>query len=606
MRSARHSSVRWRIVLIYFMLVFIAMTVVSVYLLERIEAYQLTSLKANIANTVGQSKLLESLGNYEQLAENSERIQSTLDSSWTGSFGYELSVVDKNLLIVASTNPALPGKSAAEIFDADIIVSCLMGEAEGESDIKSGDIPVKNLCYRITSSEDGEPEGVVYVRADLSDIKLFIDRSRKIFIQSIALALMVTVLLGFVLARSITVPINTVTKTVEKMSRGDFSTPVIVKSDDEIGQLAEMFNLLREKLDYTLSEISNEKNKLETILEYMGDGLVATDLEGNIIHINPAAERMLKIDRNEESLSYHDVLGHFTEELELEKVAANLEGEGEATFRVGNAVLALRYDRFKDEDGRDVGIIFIMQDITQRHKIEEMQTDFVANVSHELRTPLTNIKSYAETLLDGGVEDPETASNFLGIINSEADRMNRLVRDLLQLSRLDHSSDQLLLRERNVIAVIDSAITKLEIVAGQKKLQLSRLYDESADIKVLLDKDSLEQVLLNIIANAINYTNEGGRVDVDAYEHGGTVKVVVQDNGIGIPSEALPRIFERFYRVDKARSRAMGGTGLGLAISKQIVEGHGGSIEAESREGQGTKISMTLPLSSRRGIRNID
>ncbi len=607
MPKARHSSVQWRIVLIYFMLVFIAMTIVSVFLLDRIEVYQLASLRDNIKNTVSESNLLDSLGNYGSLKDNASRIQQVLDSGWTGSFGSELSVVDSDLTVCASTNTNLSGRNASELFDSDLIVSTLVTGEDGESDRQSGDIAVKNFCYRVASKESGTATGVVYVRADLSSINSFLSQSRRIFIQATLLALIVTIGLGFILARSITVPINSVTESVEKMSRGDFSVSVDVRSDDEIGQLAEMFNLLREKLDATLSEISNEKNKLGTILEYMGDGLIAIDPDGSVIHVNPAARAMLRIDMSvpAEELSYTEVLGHLEKNLAIETVQENIEG-GETTFTIGETIYATRYDRFKDENGNDIGIVFIMQDITERQKLEDMQTDFVANVSHELKTPLTNIKSYAETLLDGMVDDPETQARFLGIIDSEADRMNRLVKDLLQLSRLDHSQENMLFKETNIVNIVDMAIFKEDIALKQKDQQLTKLYPENADIRVMVDRDKFEQVVLNVLSNAIKYTDEGGKIMVNVYENHGTAQITVKDNGIGIPEAALPRIFERFYRVDKARSRAMGGTGLGLAITKQIVEEHNGTIEAESREGEGTTMRITLPLANRKGQRGIE
>jgi two-component system sensor histidine kinase VicK len=423
------------------------------------------------------------------------------------------------------------------------------------------------------------------------------------------IALLVTVLLGFVIARSITVPINDVTRTVQRMSQGDFSQQVQVKSDDEIGQLAQMFNLLREKLDYTLSEISNEKNKLETILTYLADGLIAIDLEGMVIHANPAARDILRIGEEEDltEVSYDALLGHISPRMKLDYIKENCRTEGgEDTFDYGATTLAVRYDRFKDDDGKDVGIIIIMQDITERQKLEDMQTDFVANVSHELKTPLTTIKSYTETLLDGALDDRETAVKFLNIVDTEADRMNRLVKDLLQLSRLDHRQEKWNIKESNLLALLNTVATKVDMTVRQKKQQLNLTYDSEKEIRVLIDRDRFEQVLMNVLSNAIKYPDRGGRIDVDAYVKNSLAHIVVRDNGIGIPEAELPRIFERFYRVDKARSRAMGGTGLGLAITKQIVEEHHGTIEARSRDGEGTEIMIKIPLASRRGKRDIE
>jgi two-component system sensor histidine kinase VicK len=422
------------------------------------------------------------------------------------------------------------------------------------------------------------------------------------------LALLVTVFLGFFIARSITVPINDVTKKAERMSQGDFSQVVSVKSDDEIGQLASMFNLLREKLDYTLSEISNEKSKLEAILKNMVDGLLAVDMEGRVILANPAAMEMLSITQSDiEEKQYDDIINVFNKELVLEQLIQNCGiGGFHGNFDHGGKSYAVRYDKFQEENEQDAGFILLLQDITEQQKLESMQRDFVANVSHELKTPLTTIKSYTETLLDQEITDVTTINGFLAIIDGEADRMNRLVRELLQLSRLDYKQEKLFKKESNLVSIVKSAVTKVEMTATNKGQHLNCIFDSGQKIMSVIDKDSIDQVLLNILSNAIKYTPSGGRIDVDLYKEGALAHIIISDNGIGISDKEIPRVFERFYRVDKARSREMGGTGLGLSIAKQIVEEHGGSIGIESRPGKGTRVTVALPLAPMRGIQNIE
>lgn len=237
----------------------------------------------------------------------------------------------------------------------------------------------------------------------------------------------------------------------------------------------------------------------------------------------------------------------------------------------------------------------IIQDVTEREKYENMQKEFVANVSHELKTPLTSIKSYVETLLDGAMEDQQTSERFLTVVDSEADRMTRLVKDLLQLSRLDYNREKIVKNEINIVDVIKLAVEKMEISANTKEQDLEQLFI-AEDIRVFADKDRIEQVILNILSNAIKYTGEQGTIKIDIVRTLKYVKVIVEDNGMGIPASEVPKLFDRFYRVDKARSRAMGGTGLGLSIAKQIVSEHGGDIEIESTEGSGTTVTITLPL----------
>lgn len=328
----------------------------------------------------------------------------------------------------------------------------------------------------------------------------------------------------------------------------------------------------------------------------MADGLIAVNLEGHIIHGNPAAMRILKATADDiEKGDYDAIVKELSEELTLKRIIEKRQqGELGEIIEKGGFMYSTRYDWFKDEDGSNGGIIVIFEDITQRQKLENMQMDFVANVSHELKTPLTTIKSYTETLLDGYVDDTEMRQEFLSIIDNEADRMNRLVKDLLQLSRLDNKQEILNKKEENLTTLLMSAVKKVELTAVGKKQHLNCLFNQEKAILVDMDRDRIEQVLLNIISNAIKYTQEGGRIDIDAITQPQEVLITVADNGIGIPEQEQSRVFERFFRVDKARSRAMGGTGLGLAISKQIVEGHNGSIQLTSVEGKGTKVTICL------------
>lgn len=596
-------SIRWRIVLIYFLLVFIALTITGVFIMSQLEAYQMESVRSNFSKIVQENVL--SLQEYDDLDAHRDEIQADT-MAWSESLREELFVVNDNFIIIASSNPNFIGKSGLDLLEQSILVQGLSGEvAESDSVLSSG-IPVKNMVFPIETN--GRITGVVCLRADISSVYEAQDQSRAIFLRAMLLALLVTVVLGFFIARGITVPIKDVTEKAERMSMGDFSQEVSVKSNDEIGQLAEMFNLLREKLDFTLTEISNEKSKLEAILKNMADGLLAVDMEGRVLLANAAAMEMLAITQKDlEGKKYDEIIRSFHPDLQLDKLR-ELCGAGghHDSFEHGGRSFAVRYDRFREEGEQDAGFILLLQDITEQQKLENMQRDFVANVSHELKTPLTTIKSYTETLMDQEIGDAGTIRDFLTIIDGEADRMNRLVRELLQLSRLDYKQEKLFKKESNLVPVVRAAMTKVEMTAANKGQHLNCLFDTGQRIQSVIDKDSIDQVLLNILSNAIKYTQKGGRIDVDLYKEGALACIVISDNGIGIAEKEIPRVFERFYRVDKARSREMGGTGLGLSIAKQIVEEHGGTIAIESRPGHGTRVTVALPLAPTRGIQNID
>ncbi len=588
----RWRSIRWKFIFIYFLLVFIAMVIAGVFILQQLESYHLNTVREDLIDF--QNSIASVFEEYDDFTGYEDEIQSNIETHLKG-VQQEIFIIDNHFNIIASNNENLLNRNASDILDVDLLRDGFIGEMSEKDIMKEGQIPTKNMAFPIIKSD--MVKGMIYLRADLTDIYEALDESKLIFLRAIVLALFVTIILGFLIARSITVPINDVTEKAENMAKGDFSQEVNVKSDDEIGRLAEMFNYLRGKLDHTLSEISNEKSKLETILKYMADGLIAVDTNGSIIHANPAAKQMFFITENEiNNKPYDEIIGKYSEKLLLSEIQNKSKNwEGEINFEYQNSTFLARYAPFKEENGDHIGSVMIIQDITERQKIENMQREFVANVSHELKTPLTSIKSYTETLLEGALYDMEVAKQFLSVVESEADRMSRLVKDLLQLSRLENKREKWNKAESNLIEVLKGAVIKMQINAKGKQQYLNCLF-KNEEIKVFIDKDSIEQVILNILSNAIKYTHESGRIDIDAIKTEYEARIIIKDNGIGIPEEDLPRLFERFYRVDKARSRALGGTGLGLSIAKQIMKEHGGDVEIHSKEGKGTTVNIVFPL----------
>lgn len=586
-------SIRWKIIFVYFLLVFIAMIIVGVFILQQLEAYHLEAVKADLTRLADNAK--ESFEKYDNLTASKNEIQRDAEN-WAKGIKEDILVIDNDFNIIASSNNEnLINKNAIDALDAELIMAGFNGNTEEKHNIQQ-DPPNINMVFPIENDDD-TVRGLVYMKSDLTSVYEAMEESKMIFIKAIVLALFITVILGFFIARSITVPINDVTEKAEKMAKGDFSQIVSVKSDDEIGRLAEMFNFLRIKLDSTLLQINNEKSKLETILKYMADGLIAIGTDGNIIHANPTAIQMLKIsDYDINYKTYDQIIARYSKNLTLEHIKNLDVWEGKENFEYGKSVFLARYAPFKDENGDNIGIVMVIQDITERQKFENMQREFVANVSHELKTPLTSIKSYTETLLDGALDDKEMAVQFLTVVESESDRMARLVKDLLQLSRLDYQREKWNKNHNNLLGIIEMAVLKIQLNVKNKNQNLNKLYKEDDNISVFADKDRMEQVILNLLSNAIKYTQEGGRIDVDTFVKESNAYIIIKDNGIGIPESDLPRLFERFYRVDKARSRVLGGTGLGLSIAKQIMQEHGGDIAIDSKEGKGTEATITIPI----------
>ncbi|MCX7924095.1 MAG: cell wall metabolism sensor histidine kinase WalK [Clostridia bacterium] len=480
-----------------------------------------------------------------------------------------------------------------EKFELDVLssknfISVLSGKENGKNLVHSNGRSFFDYARK-------KGDFIIYFRYYSEAWSETIENFNKIILNSIGIAILISLILGYILSKTITVPIVNIMHKAQEIADGDFDRLLEVKSDDEIGKLTKTFNYMAKELKNTLNEISSEKNKIETILNYMTDGVIAFNLKGEVIHANPAAERMLGLNNigytfNDFSKSYD--LGIALEEiLYLGTSSTNTQKE----IDIGDKIISVYFALFTDEEEKIEGIIAVLQDITEQQKLERMRREFVANVSHELRTPLTSIKSYTETLLDGALEDRETTERFLNVIDSESDRMTRLVKDLLQLSRLDNQQMQWIMQEVSFEKLVREAVDKIRIEAVNKG-QLLESYVIGDIPAIIADHDRIEQVVLNILSNAIKYTPQNGKITVYIGRMYSDVYMKVSDTGIGIPESDLPRIFERFYRVDKARSREMGGTGLGLAIAKEIVEAHGGSIAISSEGGKGTEVTVKLPI----------
>lgn len=592
-------SIQWKFITIYFLLVFMAMVIVGVFILQQFEEYHLGVVSGNLER-VARNTVLPDLSKINGLDANQNEVQSMI-KNWQIALSDEISVVNTDFKIIASSNDSLIGKNVLDIVDEHLLLDGRAGRmAEGRDFVTNqttGEVtPVKNIIFPIEDA-NRKIQGILYFRSDLGNIYTTLENSKDILIEATALALFITVVLGFFIARSVTEPITDVTVKAAKMAKGDFDQVVEVKSDDEIGQLASMFNYLTEKLKDTLSEISSEKSKMETILNYMADGLIAVNMQGHVIHANPSAMKMLNLSKHELICdSYDDLIRNLNESLTLDYLSENNpDWEGSEIIRINDSIYQANYAPFKDEKDEKAGIVMVLQDITERQKLDNMRKEFVANVSHELKTPLTSIKSYTETLLDGALENKEMTEQFLKVVDSEADRMTRLVRDLLQLSSLDYKQVKWNKKDYDLVKIVKNSVMKVEMTAKNKSQTLEYISQEDS-MPGYFDSDRIEQVILNIVSNAIKYTPEKGQIKVflECKENQGIIRVV--DNGMGIPKEDIPRLFERFYRVDKARSREMGGTGLGLSIARQIVEAHDGSIRIDSEYGEGTEVIIQLPL----------
>lgn len=402
----------------------------------------------------------------------------------------------------------------------------------------------------------------------------------------------ITIFIAMFLSKFVIYPVNKLIQSAEKIKEEDKNIVTKGKKKKDVGNLENVFDMMTTELTEKLSEVSTQKNQIETILLHMTDGIIAFNMKGEIILINPAAKNFLSI--GPEDIMFDDIFKKFKLDINMEKIIY-LESwtSTEQRLKVEDKYVKVLFAPFKDESDRPNGVIAVIQDITEHVKLDNMQKEFVADVSHELKTPITSIMGYADTLLEGEYEK-ETQDKFLNVIASEARRMARLVTDLLTLSRYDSNKKGTQKESFDLGDLVKRCQEKLEIEIQKKNHNVSCFV--TADVPpVYADKYDIERVVLNILTNSIKYTPEGGEIKIyvgfvynDAY-------IKVFDNGIGIPEEDLNRIFERFYRVDKARTREMGGTGLGLSIAKEILDKNGGSIDIKSVVGQGTEVVVRIP-----------
>ena len=468
------------------------------------------------------------------------------------------------------------------------IISAMAGKTGGNTESKYMDyaLPIHG--------KDGTVQYIIYVKDSKEEPNTILSEIFGIIFQSLLIGIIVAVLFGIILSKTIISPITSLTHKAQKISSGDFGNTIDVKSEDEIGKLTETFNDMSSELAQTLDAIKNENNKLETIFRFMTDGVVAFDERGDLLHINPAARKMLRIPEDEK-IDFETVFEK--DEISFGQVAFLSQGSTMEIILDRDDKEIKAYLATLSTEGRPGGVVSVLQDITEQSKLEMSRREFVANVSHELRTPLTTVKSYAETLkdfLDDEI-DKEQFESFLTVIEGESDRMTRLVRDLLILSKLDYGKNQLRKEQFNLSKLLADVVKKIKISADNKKQTL--IYEPTTPIESFTgDKDRIEQVLVNIISNAIKYTPEEGEISVTSMSVYDTAYIKVKDTGIGIPKKDLSHIFERFYRVDKARARAQGGTGLGLAIAKEIIEAHDGTIEINSVFTKGTEVIIKLPI----------
>lgn len=594
-------SVQFKLVIMYLLLIIVAMQVIGAYFVRELEG----QLEKNFQDSITNSITLLDYNAREEIIKNSDnsvKLQNDIrellvDYSRASSNLIEVRIVDDKGKILGTSNLNNQGIVGQKSNDPLVKRTLSLGTTSEDKIYKDESNKNNRVWVNVSSIKNkGQVIGAIYLVADIESVYKQVDDITNIFITGTLIAMIITAVLGILLSRTITKPIIEMKRQAYAMARGNYSRKVKVYGVDEIGELADSFNTLTKRVQEAQAMTEGERRKLSSVLAYMTDGVIATDRRGKVILINTPAEKMLRVKHESANgRSIIDVLD-IGDTYQFEDL---MEVDGSLTMDRSTLdkpyVLRANFSVIQRETGFNNGVIAVLHDITDQEKVDQERRDFVSNVSHELRTPLTSIHSYLEALSDGAWEDKEIAPRFLEVTQNETERMIRLVNDLLKLSRMDGGREQLEKSFVNFTDFFNHIIDRFEMM--KKETIMFKRHIPREPVIIEIDEDKVMQVLDNIISNANKYSPDGGRISFYLKKFEDEIEVSIADEGLGVPDEDLANVFDRFFRVDKARSREMGGTGLGLAIAREVIEAHGGRIWAERNKTKGTIIKFTLPYS---------
>ncbi len=585
-------SFKLKLIFSYIFVILISFGFIAYFLDKNLEENSLHNIQASLIN---QAYLVENQITAENIKKEDIAHLEPLIATLSGKIKCRITVINNLGKVLADSE-----KSQKEIPEMEShlyrpeVKMALVNEV-GVDTRYSSTLKIDMLYVALPIKENKELIGVVRLALPLESVEKTLNEIRKAVLFGLIFALALAFVLGSIIAAQTIRPINRMIQVSRRFSKGDFSRRIIQVSKDEIGELAVTLNKMAQDIEDKIKEVKTQNQKLAAIFNSMIEGVIVIDKAGYIISVNPTIEKIFAILRK-------DVEGKvFLEAIRNNDIAEVIS----AALKKGKSVsseIALIYPvrRVFEVNATPIfdnnvisGCLVVVHDITEIRRLETVRSDFVANASHELKTPLTSIKGFVETLLEGALDDKENNRNFLKIIWDHAERLDSLVNDLLSLSHLESKEIMLKKTNFNLRQQVEDIISGFSSQLKKKDIEIKN--ELSVDISVTADKDRLEQVVTNLIDNAIKFNKEKGFVGIYGVETNGKVKITVEDSGIGIPEKDISRIFERFYRTDKARSRELGGTGLGLSIVKHIVELHSGSVGVESTEGLCSKFWFILP-----------
>ena len=596
-------SIQFKIPVLFIFMLMISLQLIVANFLRQLETQMISNFQEQIQLQVGflKNSVQPIVSKDDKDEVKIAEISKILQDYPTGSSIVEARVLDSQGYILGTTNQSQQSVVGTRTTEADaqqvLLTNTVYAYNFTEHDTRYWKIvsPISS-----TSGNSGNPLGIISVTTNIESRYTQVKDIGVIFVSSSLIAIVLVIIITFLISQGITKPIAEMKKQTEKIAEGNYTGEVKIYSDDEIGQLGQAINDLSFKIKEAQESTESERQRLDSVLRHMSDGVIATDRRGRIVIMNTAALDILNLKSEkvigipllsilplDEKVTFRELL-----ETQQERLI-HLEEDGE------DSIVQCEFSVIQRESGFISGLVCVLTDVTEQQKIDRERRNFVSNVSHELRTPLTSIKSYTEALVDGAWENKEIAPGFLKVIETETDRMMRMITDLLNLSRMDQNRLGLEKEFINMNELVVHIVSRFEMVLQSEPYREKnyRILTDitQRDLWLELDQDKITQVLDNIINNAIKYSPDGGRIIVRLMETHTDIIVSVSDEGLGIARKDIPHLFDRFYRVDKARSRAMGGSGLGLAIAQEVVQLHGGKIWVNSIENKGSTFFVSLP-----------
>ncbi|MCF7872695.1 MAG: cell wall metabolism sensor histidine kinase WalK, partial [Candidatus Omnitrophica bacterium] len=585
-------KIHYKLTLIFIAIITVVLAVNFLYLNNKLKNHILTRTKDNLKKQTQLAKITikknfsldDQLYSIDKLVD---KIGKSLDLRTT--------VINRAGVVLGDSE--LDGKDLKEVENHLMRPEVQEALVKGEGLSKRFSKTIgKDLIYYALPLEKEKTIAIVRLSIPLSEVEMISGKLKEILFFSFIGVFLLASGVSFLAALFITRPIKEISWVAKGVANGNLDRRVSVNSLDEIGDLAEAFNFMLDQIKLKIEEVTASRSRLKAVLLSMFDGVMVTDKKGDIILVNNTLKKELKIKQDPEGKLSLEVIRN----LEIQKAIEEILEKKSGIFSKEITITELTKKTFilhaapVLKGGRPDGAVLIFHDITELRRLEHVRKDFIANVSHELRTPVTNIQGYAETLLAGAWQDEKDLKEFLNIIYSDTEKLAHLINDILDLSKIESTDKPLKLELVNLNDLILKVVKNINKKADKKEIKLQKNLDKNIS-KLSVDKMQIEQALLNIIDNAIKYTLKQGKINISTTQLKDKVRIDISDTGIGIPEKDLKRIFERFYRVDKARSHKLGGTGLGLSIVKNIILNHNGKIWCKSIEGAGSTFSFTLP-----------